>query len=195
MKTTNPKVDVYLADEKRWRKESEELRKILQDSPLTEDFKWKHPAYTFENNNVVLIQGFKDYCALFFIKGSLMKDPKSILVQLTENMQANRQIRFTSMQQIKEMESTIREYINDAIAVEKSGVKIEFKKTSEFKMPDEFKIKLDEKPTLKKAFELLTPGRQHAYLLYFSAPKQSKTRESRIEQSIPRILDGKGLYD
>ncbi len=195
MKMTNPKVDVYLADEKKWKKESEELRRILLDSPLIEDFKWKHPAYTFENNNVVLIQGFKDYCALFFIKGSLMKDPKGILVQLTENMQANRQIRFTSLQQIKEMESTIREYINEAVAVEKSGLKIEFKKTSDFKMPDEFKAKLDGNSTLKKAFESLTPGRQHAYLLYFSAPKQSKTRESRIEQSIPRILEGKGLYD
>lgn len=195
MKTTNPKVDIYLANEKKWPKESKELRRILLDTPLSEDFKWNHPAYTFENKNVVLIQGFKDYCALFFFKGSLMKDPKGILVQLTENMQANRQIRFTSLQQIKEMEPVIREYITDAISVEKSGVKIELKKTADYKIPDEFMIKLSGNPTLKQAFESLTPGRQHAYLLYFSTPKLSKTRMTRIEQSIPRILDGKGLND
>jgi uncharacterized protein YdeI (YjbR/CyaY-like superfamily) len=195
MKITNPKVNAYMTNEKKWRKESEELRRILLDSPLTEDFKWKHPAYTYESNNVVLIQGFKDYCALFFIKGSLLKDAKGILVQLTENMQVNRQIRFTGLQQILEMEPTIRDYINEAIEVEKSGVKVEFKKTAEFKMPEEFKTKLDEDPILKKAFESLTPGRQHAYLLYFSAPKQSATRESRVEKYMSLILNGKGLND
>lgn len=195
MKPRNPKVDVYLTGEKKWRKESEELRRILLDSELSEDFKWKHPCYTLDGNNVVIIQGFKDYCALFFIKGTLMKDPKGILVQLTENMQVNRQIRFTSMEQILEMKPTIKAYIDEAIAVEKSGVKPELKKTTEFKMAEEFKIKLNDNPALKKAFESLTPGRQHTYLLFFSAPKQSKTREARVDTSISKILAGKGLYD
>ncbi|WP_088041533.1 YdeI family protein [Bacillus sp. EAC] len=191
----NPKVDVFLRKAKKWQEEYEKLRKIVLDCELTEDFKWMHPCYTFENKNIVLIHGFKEYCALLFHKGALLKDSNGILIQQTENVQAARQIRFTNVQEIIEMEDIIKAYIYEAIEVEKAGLEVEFKKSSEYIIPEEFQLKLDEIPDLKTAFEALTPGRQRAYILHFSAPKQSKTRESRVEKCMPQILNGKGLND
>lgn len=189
----NPKVDAYLEREKTWRQEFEALRSILRDFDLTEDFKWGHPCYALGKSNIVLMHGFKDYCALLFFKGSLMKDPSGILVQQTENVQAARQIRFTSADQIKRMANALKSYLQEAIDVERAGLKVEFKK--EFEIPSEFQVRLDERPELKTAFGALTPGRQRAYLLHFSGAKQSKTREARIEKCIPQILEGKGLDD
>lgn len=191
----NPKVDSVISKEKKWQKEFETLRETILDCGLTEELKWGQPCYTFENANVVLIHGFKEYCALLFFKGALLKDTKGILVQQTENVQASRQIRFTDPQQIVKMKATLKSYIKEAIKVEKSGVKVEFKKTTEFTVPDEFQDKLSKMPALKTAFNALTPGRQRAYLLYFSAAKQSKTRVSRVEKYIPQILAGKGMDD
>jgi len=191
----NPKVDVFLRKSKKWQEEYEKLRKIVLDCELTEDFKWMHPCYTFENKNIVLIHGFKEYCALLFHKGALLKDSNGILIQQTENVQAARQIRFTDVQEIIEMEDIIKAYIYEAIEVEKAGLEVEFKKSSEYIIPEEFQLKLDENPDLKTAFEALTPGRQRAYILHFSAPKQSKTRVSRVEKCMPQILNGKGLND
>lgn len=191
----NPKVDSVISKEKKWQKEFETLRETILDCGLTEELKWGQPCYTFENANVVLIHGFKEYCALLFFKGTLLKDTKGILVQQTENVQASRQIRFTDLQQIVKMKATLKSYIKEAIKVEKSGVKVEFKKTTEFTVPDEFQDKLNKMSALKTAFNALTPGRQRAYLLYFSAAKQSKTRVSRIEKYIPQILAGKGMDD
>ncbi|MFN2222715.1 MAG: YdeI/OmpD-associated family protein [Candidatus Promineifilaceae bacterium] len=191
----NPKVDAFLSREEKWQEEFEELRMIALDCRLTEEFKWKHPCYTFHKKNIVLIHGFKEYCALLFPKGALLKDTAGILVQQTENVQAARQIRFTDVDEIVEMEPILKAYIQEAIEVEKAGLTVEFKKTSEFDMPEEFQVKLNEDPGLKTAFEALTPGRQRAYLLYFSQAKQSKTRKSRVEKAMPRILDGKGLND
>ncbi len=191
----NPKVDAFLSKAKMWHEEFEKLRSIILDCELTEEFKWMHPCYTFEDKNIVLIHGFKEYCAVLFHKGALLKDDKGILIQQTENVQAARQIRFTNIQQIIDMEATLKAYIYEAVEVEKSGLEVEFKKNTEYIVPEEFQIKLDENPELKTAFEELTPGRQRAYLLYFAAPKQSKTRESRVEKYIPQILDGKGLKD
>ncbi|WP_088072522.1 YdeI/OmpD-associated family protein [Gottfriedia luciferensis] len=191
----NPKVDAFLSRAKKWQEEFEKLRMIILECQLTEEFKWMHPCYTFENKNIVLIHGFKEYCAILFHKGSLLKDKNGILIQQTENVQAARQIRFTDVQQIIEMEETIKEYIKEAIEVEKAGLKVDFKESKEYTIPEEFQNKLDEFPNLKAAFEALTPGRQRAYLLYFSAPKQSKTRESRVEKYMGQILDGKGLND
>jgi uncharacterized protein YdeI (YjbR/CyaY-like superfamily) len=168
---------------------------IVLDCGLSEDLKWGNPCYTFADRNVVLIHGFKEYCALLFFKGALLKDPKSILVQQTENVQATRQIRFTRLQEIVKLKTTLKAYIREAIEVEKSGAKVKFKKTTQFKVPEEFQNKLAESPELKTAFKALTPGRQRAYLLYFSAAKQSKTRESRVEKSVQQILNGKGLDD
>jgi uncharacterized protein YdeI (YjbR/CyaY-like superfamily) len=198
MNKMNPKVDGYFRKAKKWQEEFKALRTIILDSQppiLTEELKWGHPCYTFENANIVLMHGFKDYCALLFMKGALLKDPKRILIQQTENVQAARQIRFTNVQEILQIKSTLKAYIHEAIEVEKSGLKVPLKKTSEFAIPDEFKKKLTKLPTLKTAFNALTPGRQRAYLLYFSAAKQSKTRESRIEKYIQQILNGKGLDD
>ncbi|WP_375143128.1 YdeI family protein [Paenibacillus sp. D2_2] len=192
---TNPKVDVFIGKSKKWKEHYEKLRDIVLDCELTEEFKWMHPCYTFDNKNIVIIHGFKEYCALLFHKGALLQDPHGILIQQTENVQAARQIRFTNVQEIIEMESILKEYIHAAIEVEKSGLKIEFKKETEYDIADEFQNKLDENPALKTAFEALTPGRQKAYLMFFSAPKQSKTRESRVEKCVPQILDGKGLND
>jgi uncharacterized protein YdeI (YjbR/CyaY-like superfamily) len=189
----NPKVDAYLEREKTWRQEFEALRSILRDFDLTEDFKWGHPCYALGKSNIVLMHGFKEYCALLFFKGALMKDPSGILVQQTENVQAARQIRFTSADEIKRMANALKSYVQEAIDVERAGLKVEFKK--EFDIPEEFQSKLDERPELKTAFEALTPGRQRAYLLHFSGAKQSKTREARIEKCIPQILEGKGLDD
>lgn len=191
----NPKVDQYIHKAKKWQKEYEKLRSIILQTGLTEEFKWGHPCYTLENKNVVLIHGFKDYCALLFHKGALLEDPKGILIQQTKNVQAARQIRFASLAEIEELEDTIKEYIFEAIEVEKAGLEVKLKKTSEFKMPEEFQKKLDQNPTLKNAFNSLTPGRQRGYLLYFSGAKQAKTRESRIEKYTDKILNGKGLND
>ncbi|MEI6290692.1 MAG: YdeI/OmpD-associated family protein [Chloroflexota bacterium] len=195
MNNTNPKVDFYFDKEKQWQAEYKKLRSILLDCQLEEDLKWGCACYTLQKSNIILIHGFKEYCALLIFKGALLKDNKGILVQQTENVQAGRQIRFTSVKQIEEMESTIKEYIFEAIDVEKSGLKVEYKKNTELIFPEEFQNKLQEIPALKTAFEALTPGRQRAYNLYFTAPKQSKTREARVEKYIPQILDGKGLDD
>ncbi|HNP19137.1 MAG TPA: YdeI family protein [Fulvivirga sp.] len=191
----NAKVDLFLRKAKKWQEEMTLLRRIILDCGLTEEIKWMHPCYTLNNNNIVLIHGFKDYCALLFHKGALLKDAENILVQQTENVQSARQIRFTNLQEVVDLEATIKAYIYEAIEVEKAGLQVKLKKTSEFNMPEEFQKKLDEYPDLKTAFEALTPGRQRGYLLHFAQPKQSKTRESRIEKSIPHIFEGKGLND
>jgi len=195
MNRTNPKVDWFFNKPGQWQQEYEKLRKIVLECDLTEELKWGCPCYTFEKRNIVLIHGFKEYCALLFVKGALLKDPKGILIQQTENVQSARQVRFTSAREIVKMKGTLKAYIREAIAAEKSGLKVSLKKTSEFAMPEEFKGKLDEVPALKKAFKALTPGRQRGYLLYFSQPKQSKTRQARVEKSVPQILNGKGLND
>ncbi len=191
----NPKVDAFIGKEKRWQAEFKELRAIALDCGLDEELKWGVPCYSYKKGNVVLIHGFKEYCAILFVKGALLKDAKKILVQQTENVQAARQVRFTNVNEIRKVKSALKSYILEALAAEKAGLKVDFKKTGEFKMPPEFQKALDEDPALKTAFGALTPGRQRAYLLYFSAPKQSKTREARIEKSIPRIFDGIGLND
>ncbi len=195
MDKLNPKVDGFISKAKQWQEEYEELRKIILDCELTEDFKWGVPCYTLDNKNIVLMHGFKEYCAILFPKGALLKDPAGILIQQTENTQAARQIRFTDADQIVEMEPAIKAYVAEAIEVEKAGLEVEFKKTSEFNMPEEFQAQLDENPALKTAFEALTPGRQRAYLLYFSDAKQSKTRAARVERYTSQILAGKGLND
>jgi uncharacterized protein YdeI (YjbR/CyaY-like superfamily) len=191
----NPKIDPFFSKAKQWREEFELLRNIVLDCGLTEEFKWMHPCYTFQDKNIVLIHGFKEYCALLFHKGALLKDPHGILIQQTENVQAARQIRFTGLEQIDEMQLMLKAYIYEAIEVEKAGLQVEFKKNTEYEVPEELQNKFVEIPDLKTAFEALTPGRQRGYLLYFSQPKQSKTRESRIEKYMPKILDGKGLDD
>jgi uncharacterized protein YdeI (YjbR/CyaY-like superfamily) len=191
----NPKADGYFTKAKQWKAESEKLREMILEFRLTEELKWGKPCYSFDKGNVVLIHGFKGYCALLFFKGALLKDAKGVLIQQTENVQAARQIRFTNVKEIVGMESTLKAYIREAIEVEKSGLQVSYKKTSEFAVPKEFQKKLKTTPALKAAFESLTPGRQRGYILYFSAPKQSKTRESRIEKSAPLILSGKGLND
>jgi uncharacterized protein YdeI (YjbR/CyaY-like superfamily) len=195
MNRMNPKVDEFLSKAQKWQEAFKKLRMILLDCQLTEELKWGVPCYTFQKSNVVLIHGFKEYCALLFVKGALLKDAEGILITQTENVQAARQIRFTNVREIVEMEPILKAYIQEAIEVEKSGLKVNFKKTTEYKIPEEFQNKLDEIPALKTAFEALTPGRQRAYLLHFSQPKQSKTRESRVEKCMPQILNGKGLND
>jgi len=192
---TNPKVDFYFMKAKRWQVEVEKLREIMLDLGLTEELKWGVPCYTYEGNNIVLIHDFKDYCAILFFKGALMKDDKGILIQQTKNVQAARQVRFTNAKEIVKLEKTLKTYIKEAVRVEKAGLKVEFKKTREFNMAEEFQNKLEDNPKLKIAFKSLTPGRQRGYLLYFSSPKQSKTREARVEKSMQAILDGKGLDD
>lgn len=194
MDKMNLKVDEYIA-KARWQEEYKKLRVILLDCNLTEELKWGVPCYTFEKNNILLMSGFKEFFTLSFFKGSLLKDPKGILVKPGKNTQVARIIKFTDIKQIDDLESVIKNYIQEAIEVEKSGLKGEFKKTAEFEVPEELQNKLDEMPDLKLAFEKLTPGRQRAYLLHFSEPKQSKTREARIEKYIPLILSGKGLKD
>ncbi|KRF19210.1 YdeI/OmpD-associated family protein [Paenibacillus sp. Soil787] len=191
----NPKVDGFLSKAKKWKEEFEKLRSIVLDCELTEEIKWMHPCYTFQEKNIVLIHGFKDYCALLFHKGALLQDAHGILIQQTENVQAARQIRFTDVREIDEMETILKAYIYEAIEVEKAGLEVNFKKNTEYIIPKEFQNKLDEIPALKTAFEALTPGRQRAYLLHFSEPKQSKTRESRVEKCMQQILGGKGLND
>src|SRR4051812_14146894 len=191
----NPKVDFYFKKAKKWREEIELLRTIILDCDLTEELKWGCPCYTFEKSNIVLIHVFKEYCAVLFFKGALLKDPKKILVQQTENVQSARQVRFTSVQEIVKKEKILKAYIYEAIKVEEAGLKVPLKKVTEFKMADEFKIKLEKTPALKKAFYALTPGRQRGYLLYFAGAKQSATRTARVEKSVKAIMDGKGLTD
>lgn len=198
----NPKVDFYFTKANlpagkpgNWQEEFSKLRNIILECGLIEELKWGCPCYTFEKTNIVLIHGFKQYCALLFMKGALLKDVKGILVQQTENVQAARQIRFTGVKEIVKMKTILKAYIKEAIDVEKTGLKIELKKTSEFKMPEEFQNVLDNMPELNTAFFSLTPGRQRGYLLHFSSPKQSKTRASRIEKCMQQILNGKGLDD
>ena len=189
----NPEVDWFFIKATKWQKEYEELRMLLLDCGLTEELKWGCPCYTFKKTNIVLIHGFKDYSALLFVKGALLKDVKGILVQQTENVQAARQIRFTNVMEIVKMKTILKAYITEAIEVEKAGLKVELKKTSEFKMPEEFQKVLDDMPELKTAFYSLTPGRQKRYLLHFSSSKQAKTREERIKKCVQLILNGKGL--
>jgi uncharacterized protein YdeI (YjbR/CyaY-like superfamily) len=191
----NPKVDWYFTKEKKWQEEIEKLREIVLDCQLTEDLKWGCPCYTFQDNNIVLIHVFKEYCALLFFKGALLNDTESILIQQTKNVQSARQMRFTDLPEIEELESVIKAYIYEAIEIEKAGLKVTLKPTSEYDVPEEFQKKLDNDKDLKTAFEALTPGRQRGYLFYFSQPKLSKIRKSRIEKSIPQILDGKGIND
>ena len=186
------KVDKYIENIKKWKEETMLLRQICLDSGLEEDFKWKHPCYTFQGKNIVLIHGFKDYCALLFYKGALLKDTDGILIQQTENVQSARQIRFTKPEEVVDLASTIKIYVFEAIEVEKAGLKVKTKKTLEFEMVSEFKEVLQENSDIQTAFESLTPGRQRSYLLYFSQAKQSKTRLSRIEKSIPKMIQGKG---
>lgn len=191
----NPKVDFFFDKAKQWQKEFEKLRAIALNTGLDEELKWGCPCYTYRGKNIFLIHGFKEYCALLFFKGALLSDSHSILIQQSENVQAARQIRFTELKEIVDLEKIITTYLFEALEVEKSGIKVEMKETKQFEMPEEFQNKLDENSALKEAFENLTPGRQRAYLLYFSSAKQAKTRESRIEKYIPDILIGKGLND
>lgn len=191
----NPKVDFYFSKSNRWQSELEQLRKIALDCQLTEELKWGTPCYTLQGKNIVLIHDFKEYCAFLFFKGALLSNSDGILIQQSKNVQATRQIRFTNVGEIVEKLAILKAHIYEAIEVEKAGLEVKFKKTEEFILVNEFKNKLDELPDLKTAFEALTPGRQRAYMLHFSAPKQSKTRESRVEKCIPKILSGKGLND
>jgi uncharacterized protein YdeI (YjbR/CyaY-like superfamily) len=191
----NPKVDWFFAKDTQWQKEYEKLRKIILDCGLIEELKWGCPCYTFENTNIVLIHGFKKYCALLFFKGALLNDPNGILIQQTKNVQSARQIRFTNVREIVKMEKNLKAYVYEAIEVERAGLKVKLKKTSEFKIPEEFQKRLDKNSALKKAFDALTPGRQRAYIFYFSQAKQSKTREARVEKYLKQILNGKGLDD
>jgi uncharacterized protein YdeI (YjbR/CyaY-like superfamily) len=195
MNRMNPKVDFYFGKVNKWQKELAKLRTIVLDCQVTEELKWGVPCYTFQKSNIVLIHVFNEYCALLFVKGALLKDTNGILIQQTENVQAARQIRFANVREIVEMEPILKAYINEAIEVKKAGLKVNLKKTSEFIIPEEFQDELDENAALKTAFDALTPGRQRAYILYFSAAKQSKTRQSRVEKCMQRILNGKGLDD
>lgn len=195
MADKNPQVDFYFSKAGKWQAEFQELRLIALGCGMTEELKWGCPCYTLDGKNIVLIHGFKEYCAFLFFKGALLKDPKGILIQQTPNVQSARQIRFTGIADIVKLKSTVKAYIKEAIEVEKGGLKVKMKKTSDFNMPEEFKTKLDKNRALKKAFDALTPGRRRAYLLHFSQPKQSKTREARVEKYTPQILSGKGLDD
>ena len=191
----NPKVDGFLKSAKTWRDEFEMLRRVCLDCGLTEELKWGKPCYTYQGSNIVLIHGFKGYCALLFFKGALLKDLEGVLVQQTENVQSARQIRFSGVREIVQMEPVLKTYIEEAIEAEKAGLEVNYKKTSEFGIPEEFQNKLDKSPALKTAFSALTPGRQRGYILYFSAAKQSQTRASRVEKCVPKILKGRGLND
>ncbi len=195
MNRMNPKVDGYVRKHKKWQEELQKLRTIILDCPLTEEVKWRVPCYTFQNSNVVILGGFKEYCVLSFVKGALLKDADGVLSKPGENTQSARVIRFTQVREIVEMEPILKTYIDEAIEMEKAGLKVKLKDISERKIPEELQNKLDEIPSLKTAFDALTPGRQRAYLLHFSAPKQSKTRESRVGKCLPQILNGKGLDD
>ena len=191
----NPKVDWFFEKDTKWQKEYQKLRMLVLDCGLNEELKWGCPCYTFQNTNIVLIHGFKQYCALLFFKGALLNDPNGILIQQTKNVQSARQIRFTQAREIVKLERVLKAYIYEAIEVERAGLKVKLKKTSEYKIPEELQKKLNKTASLKKAFEALTPGRQRAYIFYFSQPKQSKTREARVEKYTKQILSGKGLVD
>lgn len=205
----NPKVDLYFVEGcgrcplggtpqckvHHWPEEMKLLRKILLECGLTEEVKWSMPCYTFQKSNIVMLSAFNDYCALSFFKGALLKDAEGILIQQTKNMQASRQIRFTAVQEVVEMEPILKAYLDEAVEVEKAGLKVDFKEKNELDYPEELQHKLDEDPALKTAFEALTPGRQRGYVLYFSGAKQAKTRASRVEKYVPKILDGKGFHD
>ena len=195
MNKTNPKVDVYLNEAKKWQREMAKLRMIILDCQLAEELKWGKPCYTYQKSNIVLIVGFKEYCALIFCKGALLNDANGILIKPGENTQAGRQIRFTSVREIAKIETILKAYIHEAIEVEKAGLKVELKKHSEYILPEELQKGLDKNRALKTAFEALTPGRQRAYMFHISAPKTAKTRESRVEKCVQQILDGKGLND
>lgn len=191
----NPKVDAFLKRQDKWRAEFEELRRILLDTGLTEDLKWGQPCYALDGGNVALIHGFKEYCAILFHKGALLKDAKGILIQQTKNVQSARQIRFTSVHEVTKLEKTLKAYLREAIEIERAGLKVELKKTEDFELPEEFEAKLAKSAKLKAAFAALTPGRQRAYIFHFAQPKLSKTRIARVEKHIPRILEGLGLDD
>jgi len=191
----NPKVDAFLGRAEQWRDEMSELRRILLDCDLTEELKWGKPCYAFEGSNVVIIQGFRDYCALLFFKGFLLPDPEGVLVKTGKNTRVGRQIRFTSVREIGAMETVSKSYVREAIEVEKSGPTVDLDTDVELELPEEFTRKLGEMPALKEAFDALTPGRQRAYSYFFSEPKQSKTREARVDKSVQNILDGRGLND
>jgi uncharacterized protein YdeI (YjbR/CyaY-like superfamily) len=195
MNRMNPKVDGYLGRAKKWQEEMKKLRMIILDCQLTEELKWGKPCYTFQKSNIVLIIGFKEHCALLLCKGALLNDTNGILIKPGENTQAARQVRFTNVRDIVEMEPILKAYIHEAIEVEKAGLEVNYKKNTELIFPEEFQSKLENNPALKTAFHALTPGRQRAYHIYFSAPKQSKTRESRVEKCMKQILNGKGLND
>jgi len=195
MNAPNPKVDWFFEKDGQWKSSFAKLRELALDSGLTEELKWGHPCYTLKGKNVFLMHGFKDYCALLFLKGALLKDDHKILIQQTESVQSARQIRFTSLKEVVKLAPLVQSYMQQAIIVEQSGKKVPLKKTVEFEMPEEFKRALKEMPDLKKAFHALTPGRQRGYLLHFASAKQSKTREARIEKNVERILAGKGLDD
>ena len=191
----NPKVDAFLTRQNTWKEEFEKLRRIILECGLTEELKWGQPCYTDQGKNVVLIHGFKEYCAVLFHKGALLKDAKRVLIQQTPNVQVARQIRFTSVTDIVRLEKTLKAYVREAIEVERAGLKLELKKTSDFPIPEELRVRLDNDRALKAAFHALTPGRQRGYIFYFSQAKQSKTRQSRVEKCIPRIREGLGLDD
>jgi uncharacterized protein YdeI (YjbR/CyaY-like superfamily) len=195
MKRMNPKVDTFISKAEKWQEEFRILRNIVLDCGLTEELKWGVPCYTFQERNIVLIHGFKEYCAILFIKGALLKDARGILIQQTENVQAARQVRFSNVQEIVELEPILKAYIYEAIEAEKAGLKVQYKKTADYIVPDELIDKLEVVPGLQDAFDELTPGRQRAYIFYFSQPKQSKTRAARIDKYIQQILAGKGLND
>ncbi len=195
MPVINPKVDFFFNKASQWQQEYEQLRTIILDCGLTEELKWGCPCYTYEKKNVVLIHGFKEYCAVLFMKGALLKDSKGILIQQTENVQSARQMRFTSVKEITKLATTLKAYIHEATEVEKAGLSVELKKTSDYEMPEEFKAVLDKNAALRKAFKALTPGRQRGYIFHFSQAKQSKTRAARVEKYIPQILAGKGIDD
>ncbi len=194
-KNSSPDIEHYFARASAWREFKSKLREIILSCNLTEEYKWYKPCYSFDGQKILLIHGFKEFYAILFFKGALMADPEKILVSQTENVQATKQIRFTKLEQIDELENIIKQYIYEAIEIEKAGLKVSMKQTSEFKMPEEFKEKLAQNPELSIAFEALTPGRQRGYLLYFSGAKQSKTRLQRVDKCVPQILDGKGLMD
>lgn len=191
----NPKVDAFLKRQANWRAELEKLREILLESGLTEELKWGKPCYALDGKNVTLIHGFKEYCAILFHKGALLKDPKGVLIQQTKNVQAARQIRFTSVQEVTKLERTVKAYVREAIEIERKGLQVQFRKTEDFERPEEFELKLAASARFEKAFAALTPGRQRAYIFHFSQPKLSKTRAARVEKHIPRILKGLGLDD
>jgi len=195
MNSMNSKVDFFFNKTTKWQEEYKQLRTIILDCGLTEELKWGVPCYTYQKKNIILIHGFKEYCAVLFMKGALLHDAKGILIQQTENVQSARQIRFTNVKEIVKLAPTLKAYVHEAIELEKAGVKVELKKTSEYAIPEEFQNKLDKNADLKKAFKALTPGRQRAYIFHFSQPKLSKTREARVEKYIPQILDGKGIDD